>query len=111
MGLVMGESPPAELPANDTSSTEQFIVIFQDFVLGQPIGFFAPYTSKLMRHSPSGKHPYLAVRFRGKPNQTIQEMQFNVVPTDYDMCLIIHTNVVRDERGLIVTTSFNVRLQ
>ena len=83
----MGESPPAELPANDTSSTEQFIVIFQDFIsvvsssaLGLVIAatstvtqshirtsrsFFAPYTSKHMRHSPSGEHPYLAVRFRG----------------------------------------------
>ena len=26
--------------------------------------FFAPYTSKLMRHTPSGEHPYLAVRLR-----------------------------------------------
>ena len=46
-------------------STEQFWVIFQDLFIGQlTTQLFAPYTSKLMRHTPSGEHPYLAVRLR-----------------------------------------------
>ena len=104
-GSSDGESARLVSCQHNTSSTEQFIVIFQDFVLGQ-----AEASSHLTPVSICGiqclcrvlyGHPYLTVR--RQPNQTIWEMQFNVVPTDYDMGLIIiffiHTNVVGDDRG------------
>ena len=95
LGLEWGESPLAGSPMDrPTCNLIQHLVLLNSFKSYSRTrtsrNFFAPYTSKLMRHSPSGKHPYLAVRFRGKPNQAIQEMQFNVLPTDYSL---ISTNL------------------